>query len=353
MARGKASFRAHPRRRASDRSKLFSSLLRATVIACSFAALAVGGWVGYFARTAVEVPAAARQFTVGQGATFRGVARELVAQGILYESTTFVLLGRLLGKTGAVKAGIYELPERITPYALIGKLARGEVLQSELTVIEGWTLAQMRAALDAHPGVRHDTDGLSDTELLERLKAPERHAEGLFFPDTYHFNTGASDLQILALAYQTMQSRLRAAWDSRDQGLPYTSPYEALIMASIVEKETGRPEERELIAGVLVNRLRIGMRLQADPTVIYGLGSGFDGNLTKSHLLEDGPYNTYTRPGLPPTPIAMPGGAALAAALRPAKTDALYYVSRGDGSSQFSRSLGEHNRAVTKYQLKR
>jgi UPF0755 protein len=353
MARGKTPIRPGPRRRASDRRKLLGSLLRTTAILFSLAALAVGSWVVYFARTAVEVPATARQFTVGQGATFRGVARELVSDGILYESTTFVLLGRLLGKAGAVKAGIYELPERITPYALIGKFARGEVLQSEITVIEGWTLAQMRAALDAHPGVRHDTAGLSHTELLDRLRAPERQAEGLFFPDTYHFNTGASDLQILGLAYQTMQSRLRAAWDSRNPGLPYTTPYEALILASIVEKETGRPEDRRMVAAVFVNRLRRGMRLQTDPSVIYGLGSAFDGNLHKRNLETDGPYNTYTRSGLPPTPIALPGQASIEAALSPAPSQVLYFVSRGDGTSHFSQTLEEHNRAVQKYQLKR
>lgn len=352
MGRGKAPIRG-PRRRASDRSKLFSSLLHTTVVLLSLVALAAGAWVGYFARTAVEVPAAARQFTVGQGATLRGVARELVSEGVLYESTTFVLLGRLLGKAGAVKAGIYELPERITPYALIAKFARGEVLQSEITVIEGWTLAQMRAALDAHPGVRHDTAGLSDGELLDRLRAPERNAEGLFFPDTYHFNTGASDLQILGLAYQTMQSRLRAAWDSRDPGLPYATPYAALILASIVEKETGRPEDRRMVAAVFVNRLRRGMRLQTDPSVIYGLGTAFDGNLHKRNLETDGPYNTYTRSGLPPTPIALPGQASIEAALTPAPSAALYFVSRGDGTSHFSRTLDEHNRAVQKYQLKR
>ncbi len=168
----------------------------------------VAGWVGYFAQTRLEVPPTAREFTVEQGSTLRGVARDLVSKGVLYESTTFVVLGRLLGKAGAVKAGIYKMPEQITPYALIGKFARGEVLQSEITIIEGWTFAQMRSALDAHPGLRHDTAGLTDAELLGRLKASERHPEGLFFPDTYHFNTGASDAQILGLAYQTMQSRL-------------------------------------------------------------------------------------------------------------------------------------------------
>ncbi|HTS54009.1 MAG TPA: endolytic transglycosylase MltG [Burkholderiales bacterium] len=317
------------------------------------AAVAVSGWVAYFAWTPLDVPASARRFAVEQGATLRGVGRELVNDGILYETTTFVLLGRFLGKAGAVKVGIYDLPERITPVALIEKLARGEVLQSEITFIEGWTFAQMRAALDAHPGVRHDTAGLSDEEVLRRVKAPELHPEGLFFPDTYRFNTGASDLQVLSRAYQTMEERLRAAWETRDPGLPYETPYEALIMASIVEKETGRSEERRMVAAVFCNRLKRGLRLQTDPSVIYGMGNAFDGNLHKRNLETDGPYNTYTRSGLPPTPIALPGQASIEAAMSPAPSSALYFVSRGDGSSQFSSTLDEHNRAVQKYQLKR
>jgi peptidoglycan lytic transglycosylase G len=324
-----------------------------SAIVVALGALTVGGWVGYFAYTPVEVPLAAREFTVGQGSTLRGVARELVAKGVLGEGATFVVLGRLLGKAGAVKAGIYQLPERITPYALIAKFARGEVLQSDITVIEGWTFAQMRAALEAHPGVRHDTAGLTDQQVLDRLRAAENYPEGLFFPDTYHFNTGASDLQILGLAYQTLQNRLHAAWESRDPGLPYPTPYEALIMASIVEKETGQPEDRRMIAAVFSNRLRRGMRLQTDPSVIYGMGAAFDGNLRKRDLETDGPYNTYTRYGLPPTPIALPSQASIEAVMRPAPSSALYFVARGDGSSQFSQSLEEHNRAVRKYQLKR
>jgi UPF0755 protein len=332
---------------------MLRSFLRISTLVFVLGTLAVAAWIGYFAQSRIEVPASAREFTVGQGSTLRGVARELVSKGILYEGTTFVLLGRLLGKAGAVKAGIYKLPEQITPYALIGKFARGEVLQSEITIIEGWTFAQMRAALDAHPGLRHDTAGLQDAEVLERLKAPERHPEGLFFPDTYHFNTGASDAQILGLAYQTMESRLRAAWENRDQGLPYRTPYEALIMASIVEKETGRPEDRRMVAAVFTNRLRRGMRLQTDPTVIYGLGKAFDGNLRKRDLETDGAYNSYTRSGLPPTPIGLPGQASIEAVMSPAPSSVLYFVARGDGTSHFSQTLEEHNRAVQRFQLKR
>jgi UPF0755 protein len=220
-------------------------------------------------------------------------------------------------------------------------------------LIEGWTFAQFRAALDASPDLRHDTKGLEDAQILARLQAPETHPEGLFFPDTYLFGKGSSDFAVLRRSYRAMQRHLKEEWEARDtKAVPYRTPYEALIMASIVEKETGQAGERDLIGGVLVNRLRIGMRLQVDPTIIYGLGMSFDGNLKRNHLAEDGPYNTYTRAGLPPTPIAMPGLASLRSAMRPAKTDAMYYVSRNDGTSQFSRTLEEHNRAVARFQLR-
>jgi UPF0755 protein len=226
-------------------------------------------------------------------------------------------------------------------------------MQAEVRLIEGWTFGQFRAMLNASPDLRHDTVDMDDLQILAALKVSDTHPEGLFFPDTYLFARGSSDLAVLRHAYHAMQRHLQAEWEAREEGVPYRSQYEALIMASIIEKETGIAAEREMIAGALANRLRIGMRLQVDPTIIYGLGDAFNGNLKKKHLLEDGPYNTYTRAGLPPSPIAMPSFASLHAALNPAKTDALYYVSRGDGSSQFSRNLGEHNRAVTKYQLKR
>ena len=193
---------------------------------------------------------------------------------------------------------------------------------------------------------------MSDADILARLNVTESHPEGLFFPDTYLFGKGASDLAVLRRSYRAMARHLKEEWEARDPTVPYHSPYEALIMASIIEKETGQAGERDMIGGVLVNRLRIGMRLQVDPTIIYGLGTAFDGNLKRSHLAEDGPYNTYTRAGLPPTPIAMPGLASLRAAVRPGKTDAMYYVSRNDGSSHFSRTLEEHNRAVARYQLR-
>ena len=240
----------------------------------------------------------------------------------------------------------------MTPLELLDKLTRGEVTLAELALIEGWNIRQVRQAIAAHAHLKKDGSVLADADLLESIGAKETHPEGLFFPDTYLFSKGASDLEVLRRAYRIMHKHLLREWDARDPGLPYRSPYEALIMASVIEKETGLAAERTIIAGTLVNRLRIGMLLQVDPSVIYGLGAAFDGNLRKRDLLADGPYNTYTRPGLPPTPIAMPGLASLRAALHPAGTDALYYVARGDGSSKFSRNLEEHNRAVQKYQLK-
>jgi UPF0755 protein len=234
---------------------------------------------------------------------------------------------------------------------VIDRLRRGETLKEKLTIVEGWTFREMRAALAAQPLLRRDSAAMSDAQVLAAVAAGEAHPEGLFAPDTYVFDAGSSDLEILRAAYRAQQARLARAWQDRAADLPLKSPYEALILASIVEKETGQPAERGRIAGVFVNRLRAGMLLQTDPTVIYGLGEKFDGNLRKRDLAADTPYNTYTRAGLPPTPIALPGAAAIEAALKPEPTRALYFVARGDGTSQFSDSLAEHNRAVSKYQL--
>jgi UPF0755 protein len=301
----------------------------------------------------LEVTTLPAEVEIPRGAGFRSAVAALEKGGVRLQRRQFELLARVLGQSRDVKAGNYQFTERPTPLELLQKLTRGDVMQAEVRLIEGWTFGQFRAMLNASPDLRHDTASMEDLQILSLLKAEEQHPEGLFFPDTYLFARGSSDLAVLRHAYHAMQRHLQAEWEARGEGMPYRSQYEALIMASIIEKETGVAAERELIAGALVNRLRIGMRLQVDPTIIYGLGESFDGNLKKKHLLEDGPYNTYTRAGLPPSPIAMPGLASLHAALNPAKTDALYYVSRGDGSSHFSRNLGEHNRAVTKYQLKR
>jgi UPF0755 protein len=233
---------------------------------------------------------------------------------------------------------------------LLSIFSKGAVIQRKLSVIEGWTFKQFRDELNTNPDLKHVTSNLSDAEILQRIGATETHPEGLFFPDTYHFAAGTRDLVILKRAYQTMQQRLQAAWATRDTSSPLQTPYQALILASIVEKETGAPSDRTMIAAVFVNRLRKGMLLQTDPTVIYGMGDKFDGNLRKRDLRADSPYNTYTRRGLTPTPIALPGLAALQATLHPAQTNALYFVSRGDGSSQFSSTLTAHNRAVNRYQ---
>jgi len=301
----------------------------------------------------LEVSALPAEVEIPRGAGFRSALAALEKGGVRLQRRQFELLARALGQSRDIKAGNYQFVERPTPLELLQKLTRGDVMQAEVRLIEGWTFGQFRAMLNASPDLRHDTASMEDLQILSLLKAEEQHPEGLFFPDTYLFARGSSDLAVLRHAYHAMQRHLQAEWEARGEGMPYRSQYEALIMASIIEKETGVAAERELIAGALVNRLRLGMRLQVDPTIIYGLGESFDGNLKRKHLLEDGPYNTYTRAGLPPSPIAMPGLASLRAALNPAQTDALYYVSRGDGSSQFSRNLGEHNRAVTKYQLKR
>ena len=313
--------------------------------------LAAGGYTVWYATTPVAVGKLPAEFEVLQGMRLRAAARAIDESGVAIGRLQFELLARALGRAADVKAGSYELASAPTPLELLDKLTRGDVTQADLRFIEGWTFRQLRAVLDASTFVRHDAQGLADAQLLQKIGAREAHPEGLFFPDTYLFAKGSSDLRILRRAYRSMQRHLAREWDAREPSLPYKSPYEALVMASIVEKETGQATEREMIAGTLVNRLRTGMLLQVDPTVIYGLGEAFDGNPKKIHLLTDGPYNTYTRAGLPPTPIAAPGLASLHAALRPAKTAALYYVARGDGSSEFSRTLDEHNRAVRKYQL--
>jgi len=327
---------------------LLKTLLALVVLGIAAAA----GYVAWYIGAPVSIRQYPVEVEIPRGAGFRTAMEQLEKAGISMRRYEFELLARTLGKVRDIKAGSYEIATPVTPLQLLGKLTRGDVTQAEVRLIEGWTFAQFRAALDASAHLRHDTRGMDDAHVLARLRAAETHPEGLFFPDTYLFGKGASDLAVLRRAYRAMARHVKEEWDSRDPAVPYRTPYEALIMASIIEKETGQAGERDLIGGVLVNRLRIGMRLQADPTIIYGLGAGFDGNLKRNHLADDGPYNTYTRAGLPPTPIAIPGLASLRSALRPGKTDAFYYVSKNDGSSHFSRTLEEHSRAVTRYQLR-
>jgi UPF0755 protein len=320
-----------------------------TLVILGLAVLA--GYAAWYALTPITVRALPAEFEIPRGSGLRAAIGHLEAAGVEPGRRRFELLARVTGRAGTIKAGNYELTAPTTPLELLDRITRGLVTQAEITLVEGWTFAQVRAALDASPHLKHDSQELEVAALLERVGATEAHPEGLFFPDTYLFARGSSDLAVLRRAYHAMQRHLSEEWSRRAPELPLSSPYEALILASIVEKETGRASDRDQIAGVLVNRLRIGMALQTDPTVIYGLGNAFDGNLKRAHLAEDNPYNTYTRRGLPPTPIAMPGLASLRAALQPAPTKALYFVSRGDGTTQFSRSLEEHNRAVSKYQI--
>lgn len=305
---------------------------------------------GYYAYRPLPLPVTPFEFDLKQGGNLKSVARDMQGAGLLAQDWPFVWLVRLLGKSAQLKAGSYALTHPVSPMELAGIITRGDVNLSRISIIEGWTFRQMRAALDASPDITHSTIGLSDMEILQRIGAAESHPEGLFFPDTYTFAAGSSDLTVLKHAYQAMQQRLQQAWSAREAGLPLQTPYQALILASIVEKETGIASDRAMIAGVFVNRLNMRMLLQTDPTVIYGMGEKFDGNLRKRDLLTDTAYNTYTRGGLPPTPIALPGMAAIQAALHPAKTDALYFVARGDGSSQFSSNLAAHNQAVNQYQ---
>lgn len=271
--------------------------------------------------------------------------------GVLMEEWSFVWLARALGKSTQIKHGNYQLEKPSSILELLEMVSKGRVAQSELTVIEGWTFRQFRAVLNASPALRHDSTALTDAEILQRIGAQEKHPEGLFFPDTYNFASGSSDLDILKRSYQTMQKRLQQSWEGRDKDLPFATPYEALILASIVEKETGKAGDRDMISAVFINRLRKGMRLQTDPTVIYGIGEQYDGNIRKRDLLKDTEYNTYTRDGLTPTPIALPGWESIQAVMHPAASPALYFVARGDGSSQFSNTLIEHNNAVNRYQI--
>lgn len=306
-----------------------------------------------YALTLLELPTRPFVFTLKPGSTLRAASRDLKQAGLLDQDWAFEALGRVSGLAGKLKAGSYELEEEVSPLRLLQMISRGEVSMGQVRVIEGWTFRQFRAALDADPDLQHDTTGLKDTEILERIGTVGWYGEGLFFPDTYNFNKGESDLEVLRRAHRSMQQNLQYEWDRRAEGLPFVNSYQALILASIVEKETGAPQDRPMIAAVFENRLRIGMPLQTDPSVIYGMGERFDGNLHKRDLLADTPYNTYTRGALPPTPISLPGLASLQAVLHPASSGALYFVARGDGTSEFSTTLDQHNQAVSRYQLKR
>ncbi|MBY0578238.1 MAG: endolytic transglycosylase MltG [Burkholderiales bacterium] len=308
-------------------------------------------WAVYYLAIPYPISKAPLEFTLEQG-SLKHAAKQMEDAGILGNSFAFVMLARIMGKSSAIKAGNYELDHPLTPLQLLDRITSGDFTQSGITVVEGWTFKELRKALEANPDLRHDSTGLPDADLLSRIGAAQSSPEGLFFPDTYYFAKGQSDISVLGRAYVMMTKKFEKEWEGRSAGLPFSSPYEALTLASIVEKETGKAADRPMIAAVFANRLKLGMKLQTDPTVIYGLGDSFDGNLRKKDLLTDQPYNTYTRVGLPPTPIAMPGLKSIDAVLHPAKSGVLYFVAKGDGSSVFSNSLAEHNRAVNRYQKK-
>ena len=288
---------------------------------------------------------------VKPGQTLTNFANSLYRESIIKHPKYFVWYGRLLGKADRIKIGEYTISKNSTPRSIMEKIITGQTVQYSAMFVEGWTFRELMTELQKNEHLQHTLEGLDQSQIMSKLGFEGIHPEGQFLPDTYHFPKGTTDLEFLQRAYNAMQRFLESEWQERAAGLPYKSPYEALIMASIVEKETGLASERPTIAGVFVRRLQKGMRLQTDPTVIYGIGAKFDGNLRRRDLINDTPYNTYRRHGLPPTPIAMPGRDAIKAALHPADGDSLYFVARGDGSHVFTSNLRDHNNAVIKYQL--
>lgn len=312
--------------------------------------LALGGWAFWWVNHSLPLAAPTLDLSVEPGTTPRGVAQATVDSGVKTSADMLYWWFRLSAQARLIKAGSYELEAGLTPYSLLAKLTRGEEALRSVTLVEGWTFKQVRAALQKEEHLKPDSRVLEAAVIMEKLGQPGRQPEGRFYPDTYTYAKGSSDIKLLLRAMHAMDKHLLMAWQARAADTPLKSPDELLILASIVEKETGQASDRPMIASVFSNRLRLGMLLQTDPTVIYGLGERFDGNLRRRDLLADTPWNTYTRAGLPPTPIAMPGKASLMAAAQPATSRALYFVARGDGSSQFSDSLDAHNRAVNKYQ---
>ena len=329
--------------------RVFKRLL---VFALLLAALAVGAaawWLHHPMRLNLPAGSQVLDLQIEPGTRAAQVAEAVVASGANVNLEILQLWFRLSGQARQIKAGSYEITPGATPRSLLSMVVRGDQTLKSITLVEGWSFSQVRAALQKAELLAPDSIGLQPEMIMEKLGKPGIHPEGRFFPDTYSYAKGSSDLAVLKRAAKAMDKRLDATWALRNPDTPLKSRDEALTLASIIEKETGKPTDRLQIAGVFTNRLRINMRLQTDPTVIYGLGDTFDGNLRKRDLLADTPYNTYTRGGLPPTPIAMPGKAALLAAVQPAPTNALYFVARGDGTSHFSANLDDHNRAVNKY----
>lgn len=324
--------------------------MRLILAAVVLTALGLLGAVFVWVQSPLSLRAPVVDVSIAPGASARQVANAVTEAGVQAPPALLYWWFRLSGQSRAIKAGSYEVEAGSTPQSLLRKLVDGDQALRSLTLVEGWNFRQVREALRKAANLQPDSAGLSSQALMAQLGRSGVQPEGRFFPDTYTYPKGSSDLAILQRALRAMDQQLEAAWSLRNPQVPLKTPEDALVLASIIEKETGKPSDQALISAVFNNRLLIGMRLQTDPTVIYGLGESFDGNLRRADLLADTPYNTYTREGLPPSPISMPGKAALLAAVQPAASKALYFVARGDGSSEFSESLDAHNRAVNKYQ---
>ncbi|TAM89145.1 MAG: endolytic transglycosylase MltG [Candidimonas sp.] len=323
--------------------------LLAAAMAIAVAAAMAWHWV----YAPVKFDASPVDYTVELGSSSRMIAQQMNRQGIHVNERAFVLLARLSGRAKSLKAGAYEARVGDSPWELLERMANGNMTETRLTLVEGWTYQRIRQALRDDPAVKQTLTGVSDAELLARLGSDKKSPEGLFYPDTYFFSPGTSDFDILRRAYHAEQNELALLWAKHAPGLPYDDPYQALILASLIEKETGYSADRRRVAGVFVNRLRAGMPLQTDPSVIYGMGDAYRGRIHKKDLEADTPWNTYVHTGLPPTPISCPGKASLVAAMHPSDHDYLYFVSRGDGTSEFSKDLSAHNQAVTKYILEK
>lgn len=331
--------------------KLLISVVCLVVLAASGGAL----WVWQGLKT-LDAPITLQEpvlFDVPQGTSFGQLARQLEADGFLPDALWLRVHGRLHPEEARIKAGEYEVTDGMSPRDILAKLVAGDTKQWSIQFIEGWTFRDMRQALANSERLSKETTDWSDEEIMTAVGAEGEHPEGRFFPDTYSFTSSDTDLDLLRRAFERLDNVLEAEWEKRAEGLPYESPYEALIMASIVERETGAPHERGRVAGVFVRRLEKGMRLQTDPTVIYGMGDSYIGRITRKDLQRHTPYNTYRIDGLPPTPIALAGKEAIHAALNPEDGDSLYFVARGDGTHKFSRTLSEHQQAVREFQLNR
>ena len=329
--------------------RILSKLLLRLLLTALTVAVAGGVVLVWWVLHPLALRAPVLDLSIDLGTSPRGVAQAAVEAGVEVDATLLFWWFKVSGSARKIKAGSYEIESGETPRSLLLKLSRGDEALRAVVLVEGWNFRQVRDALKREESLKHDTLGLTNEDIMGRLNRPDLPAEGRFYPDTYTYAKGTSELALLRRALAAMDKKLEAAWSLRAPGIAITSPEQALVLASIVEKETGRSSDRTMISSVFNNRLRVGMLLQTDPTVIFGLGDKFDGNLRKRDLLADTPWNTYTRAGLPPTPIAMPGKAALIAAVQPAESRALYFVARGDGSSQFSEDLDGHNRAVNRY----